>query len=168
MSGLYYRILVPLDGSEVANQALPHAQQLAAQSGAELVLFRVIPNLESKVSIIGNMPYVELNVEQQQYLADHATGWLQRLADDLEAHGIKAQAVIDVGEAAERIVDYSVADNIDMIVMSTHGRTGLARWRYGSVTAKVMDAATCPVLLIHSQLVEPLREDERPKAASAA
>jgi nucleotide-binding universal stress UspA family protein len=168
MSGLYNRILVPLDGSEVANQALPHAQQLAAQSGAELVLFRVVPNLESKVSIIGNMPYVELNVEQQQYLADHATGWLQRLADDLEVHGVKAQAVIDVGEAADRIVDYCMADNIDMIVISTHGRTGLARWRYGSVAAKVMAAATCPVLLVRSQLAESLREDKRPKVAAAA
>jgi nucleotide-binding universal stress UspA family protein len=140
MSGLSSRILVPLDGSEVANQALPHAQQLAAQFGAELVLFRVVPSLKSEVSIKTNMPCVEPNVEQQQSLVDHATRWLQRLADDLEMHVIKAQAVIDVGEAAERIVDYSVTNNIDLIVMSTHGRTGLARWRYSKSLCVVVTA----------------------------
>jgi nucleotide-binding universal stress UspA family protein len=168
MSGLYDRILIPLDGSEVANQALPHAQQLAAQSGAELVLLRVVPNLKSEVTIKNNLPYVELKVEQQQYLVDHATRWLQRLADDLEMQGIKAQVVTDVGEAAEKIVDYSVAGNIDMIVMSTHGRSGLARWRYGSVATKVMAAVKCPVLLVHSQLAESLGEHERQQPAATA
>ncbi len=166
MTGLYDRILVPLDGSEVANQALPYAQQLAEQSGAELVLFRVVPSLESVVAIQNNLPYVKLNLDQQQSLVDDAASWLQRLADNLQVHGIKAKAVTDVGEAADRIVDYSIAGKINMIVMSTHGRSGLARWRYGSVAAKVMTEAKCPLLLVRPQLVEVSSEGEREAVAA--
>ena len=152
MAGLYNKILVPLDGSEVANQALPYAQQLAKESGAELVLFCVVPNLKSEVTVRNNMPYVELKMDEQQYLVDHATRWLQRLTDDFAVHTIKAQLVIDVGDAADSIVDYAAVEAIDMIVMSTHGRTGIARWTYGSVAAKVLAKAACPVLLVRSKV----------------
>jgi hypothetical protein len=81
-------------------------------------------------------------------------------------HNIKAQSVIDVGEAAEKIIDYAVADNIDMIVMSTHGRTGVARRRYGSVAAKVLVAARCPVLLVRSQLAESFTEHDSQELAT--
>jgi nucleotide-binding universal stress UspA family protein len=152
MSGLYHKILVPLDGSEVANQALPYAQQLAQESGAELVLFCAVPNLQSEVTFRNNLPFVELKTDEQQYLVDHTTRWLQRLAENFSMHAIKAQSVIDVGDAANKIVDYAALEGIDMIVMSTHGRTGIARWTYGSVAAKVLARAECPVLLVRSKV----------------
>jgi nucleotide-binding universal stress UspA family protein len=61
--------------------------------------------------------------------------------------------VVDLGEPGSKIVDYAAQNGIDLIVMCTHGRTGMRRWAYGSVASKVLAAATCPVVLVRSQLL---------------
>jgi nucleotide-binding universal stress UspA family protein len=168
MSGSYNTILVPLDGSEVANQALPHARQLAAKFDAELVLFRVVPDVKASVTLKEYLPALDLNLEHQQSLVDHAARWLQRLADEMALHHIRARPVVNVGEADDCILNYAVSDGVDLIVMSTHGHTGVARWMYGSVAAKVLTSVSCPVMLVHSQLPGAAGEYERRESVSAA
>jgi nucleotide-binding universal stress UspA family protein len=152
MSGLYNRILVPLDGSEIASQALPHAIELAASGGAELVLLRVVPNLNIEVALKGYVPTFETHVGQQQSLIDHATRWLERIREEAMLRKLKTVVEVEIGEAADKIVDYATQEGIDLVVMSTHGHTGVARWRYGSVATKVLESVKCPVLLVHAQL----------------
>lgn len=152
MSLPYRRILLPLDGSETAAQALPHAQELAAQSGAELVLFQVIREQGDEMMFTPELQIRQPGVIQQEVLTEHASHVLQRLADSLALHKIPAKVILDTGDPAEKIVDYAANHAIDLIVMSTHGRTGLARWAYGSVAGKVLSAAPCPVLLVRPEL----------------
>jgi nucleotide-binding universal stress UspA family protein len=152
MSIPYRKILLPLDGSAIAAQALPHAQEMAAQSGAELVLLQVIPEPTKTLDITPDFQVSQPAIAQQQAQLDHAGRWLQRLADDLVLHKIPTQVTLDVGEPAAKILDYAAKHDIDLIVMSTHGRTGLARWAYGSVAGKVVGAAPCPVLLVRAAL----------------
>jgi nucleotide-binding universal stress UspA family protein len=150
----YRRILLPLDGSEIAAQALPHAQELAAQAGAELVLLQVIPEQGDELSFTTDMQVIRPGVARRQYMVDHAGRQLQRLADDLVLHKIPTRVMLDVGDPATKILDYAANHEIDLIVMSTHGRTGLARWAYGSVAGKVIGAAPCPVLLVRAEIGE--------------
>jgi nucleotide-binding universal stress UspA family protein len=152
MSIPYRKILLPLDGSAIAAQALPHAQELASQAGAELVLLQVIPEPNDALGITPEFQITQPGIVREQAQLDHAGRQLQRLADDLALHKIPARVMLDVGEPATKILDYASAHDIDLIVMSTHGRTGLARWTYGSVASKVISAAPCPVLLVRATL----------------
>lgn len=144
----YKRILVPLDGSELAKQALPHAEDLATRTGATIILMQVVQRLTEKMMVapgfavtMQNEPAVDNSVEEADTRLTGQVEHLQRLH-------IPAETMIDVGDAAGKIVDYAAEHEIDLIVMSTHGYSGLTRWRYGSVTTKVLSAAPCPVLVV--------------------
>jgi nucleotide-binding universal stress UspA family protein len=150
MSDIYKKILIPLDGSEIASQALPYASELAELAGATLILFRVVPDTE-QYQMTTELQIVNIGLEEQQHTVEHANHWLQRMVHDLAAQGVRAEPVVDVGDPAEAIVDYAQENGVDLIVMSTHGRTGLARWAYGSVANKVLGAAKCPVLLVRAK-----------------
>jgi nucleotide-binding universal stress UspA family protein len=152
MSIPYRRILLPLDGSEIAKQALPYAQEQAAQSGAELMLLQVVPPQEDTPKFTQNLQISQPGLERQQYLVDHASRWLQQVADNLALHKIRAKVMLDIGDPAEKILDCAAQQGVDLIVISTHGRSGVARWAYGSVAGKVIGAAPCPVLLVRAQL----------------
>lgn len=153
MARPYKKIMVTLDGSTLAEEALPHAQSLACLSGAELVLFQAVPDLAAELRLEELSPIKVATVgERQHQLVDQATRALERLADNLQLHHLKATFAVDVGPAAEKIVDYASAHEIDLIVVNTHGRTGVRRWVLGSVAAKVIEAALCPVLLIRAPI----------------
>jgi nucleotide-binding universal stress UspA family protein len=148
----YRKILVPLDGSAVADQALPHAQHLAVQSSAELILFEVVPEVHPEIKLKNDAHLALSGAEAQQSLVDKSTEALEVLADNLRFHQIQAEAVVEVGEPASKIVEYAAAHATDLIVMCTHGRTGLQRLAYGSIANQVLTTAPCPVLLVRSQL----------------
>jgi nucleotide-binding universal stress UspA family protein len=162
MSALYKRLLVALDGSELADQILPHACELATALGAKLVLFRVVHEVhpEPDYAILANR-FIQtsyryssteaLGEAKQHYLIKGAEQVLSRLSRTLESEGIKSDVVVKIGEnPAENIIDYAAKNSIDMILMSTHGRTGLAHLVYGSVAEAVLHKATCPVFLLRS------------------
>lgn len=158
----YKKIVVPLDGSELAAQALPHAEEVAHGSGAQLILLRVLENPVRKLAAIpgmgGNGPgmgagaaglvTVDLDDEEQRQALDDAKASLETLAASLRHRKINVEAEIDIGDPASRIVDYAAANRVDLIVMSTHGRSGLARWTHGSVAHKVLQAAPCAVFMV--------------------
>lgn len=148
----YKKILVPLDGSEVAAQAFPHAQELATTLHAEVILFGVLPEIEDRVALSADLRFQRVGDKERDVLVEEAAGKLQGLADDLKLHHIAASVIMDTGDAASKIIDYAAKHAVDLIVMSTHGRTGLARWAYGSVANKVLGVAPCPVLLVRSHL----------------
>jgi nucleotide-binding universal stress UspA family protein len=160
MTVTYRRILVPLDGSERAAAALPHAETLAKLTGANLVLIQVVPSAamlvsETAVSTPGmGLPTVDPFLSASQYesvesaLVQEATSTLETAAAPLIAGGIQAQTVILKGPPADSILSYATDNQVDLIVMSTHGRTGLARLVFGSVAESVLHRASCPVLLV--------------------
>lgn len=157
----YTKILLPLDGSEIARRALPHAETIAGNQGATLILFRVVedpvrlsvtpPNMSvpgpMETGEIGMGSYPAGKISHVQAM-DEAQRSVEELATSLKHRKIDAFADIDTGDPAECIVDYAGEQGIDLIVMSTHGRTGVGRWTYGSVANKVLQVAPCPVLVV--------------------
>lgn len=152
MSISFRKILVPLDGSTLAEQALPHAETVALQAQAELILFRVVPHVTDEMIAVDALPldWQSLEAEQQRMVND-ATSYVQGIALRLSAQGMPVKTVVEVGHAADRIVDYATAHDVDLIVMCTHGRTGLQRWLMGSVAGRVTGSAPCPVLLVRAK-----------------
>jgi nucleotide-binding universal stress UspA family protein len=153
------RLLVPLDGSSLAEQALSCAVMLGKELPAELVLLRAVhlPGEAQK--------YLGEATEDQSKLVEQfdaeADDYLRKTAGSLRQAGMSVQHVIQHGPAAEAIVDYAEQTEITQIVMATHGYSGIRRWTHGSVAERVLQAARVPVLLIRAQ--EQV-EDDSPKS----
>jgi nucleotide-binding universal stress UspA family protein len=148
MTITYDKIMVTLDGSALAAQALPHALALADMHQAELILFRVVQENHFLAEYIQEGALD--SQKRQEHWLDEATQSLHQIAAELKLQKYKVTPVVEVGLPAETIVDYASKNGVSLIVMSTHGRSGLARWVYGSVADKVLRAASCPVLLVRA------------------
>jgi nucleotide-binding universal stress UspA family protein len=147
--GAIRRILVPLDGSELAERALPHAQALARDKGAEILLLQAIEPLADweVAALFASWESPDAVYVHRQTAAER---YLERVQQDLRVAGVPGSILVDEGRAADLILDTVEAEDVDMVVMSTHGRSGLARWVYGSVADKVLHNAICPLLLIRA------------------
>lgn len=142
------KILVPLDGSDLAEQALPYARVLAQKFGGRLTLLWVLqPPPLMPVTEFGVLPvHDEALLERAE---EQANDYLGRLRDQLDEEGISARVAVTKSPAvAEAIVDFAAQGDFDLIVKTTHGRSGISRWVFGSVAAKVLEQAPCPVFLV--------------------
>lgn len=150
----YRRILVPLDGSELSEAALPHAEALARLSGAELILLRAYaPPVEPEpapILLAGPDRRAQVRAATAGRNRRHAADrHLAGAADRLRGKGIAAAVVPAAGPAGEVIVLEANARQADLIVMATHARTGVDRFLAGSVADHVLRHASCPVYLVH-------------------
>jgi nucleotide-binding universal stress UspA family protein len=142
------RILVPLDGSPVAEQVLDPVAAVAQALDARLVLLRV-PIVQASGSLIGEW-HLPLDGAFET-TGQTARAYLDRVAEQLQAQGIQVFTAIRTGAVADSIVDYAEANQIDLIAMCTHGRTGLGRWTLGSVADRVLRAGGVPILLVRAR-----------------
>ena len=140
---MYKRILLPLDGSTRAKQALPHAIAQAERFGAELVLLEV---LAPSPGVHG------LEQRSQEWVSRYKVSLARENLQDTAAHAQQRDVPVKVstaeGYAPTKIVEFAEENDIDLIVMSTRGRSGLSRWLMGSVADRIVRGATVPVLLI--------------------
>ena len=135
-------ILVPLDGSALAEAALSTAVNLGGGSGARLILLRAVE--------AHTLPGADVTDAQAEVVRE-AEVYLGGVQRQLEARGVKAVATsVWYGDAASSIVEAAAARHVDLIVMSTHGRTGLARLILGSVAESVIRGTVTPILLVRS------------------
>jgi len=144
---MYKKILVPLDGSELAKTGLEEAEKLAQTFGSEIVLFQVVPFMP----IYGSPELVTpLIVDEKQKEA--AEKYLLALTEELKKKGLKATSTVKTGQqVAVEIIDFAKESGVDLIVMCTHGRSGITRWVLGSVAHKVLTRAETPILLLRSK-----------------
>jgi nucleotide-binding universal stress UspA family protein len=140
---MYEKILIPLDGSELAEIVLPFAEELAGALDSEVILIHVSESAEDKLFHTHQL-YMEKMVEDTKQSAQR---YLHKT--------VKVDSVHLVGHAAEQIVDYADKENIGLIVMATHGRSGIRRWFMGEVASKVVRAAERPVALIRARDARP-------------
>ena len=146
---MYKRVLIPLDGSELAEQALPHAIAQARHSGAELILLKVVePFAHARGLSAAHLDQIR---QQTRIWADK---YLGGIAADVEQQGIMVQAVTVDGRPHSGIAEYAEANEVDLIVMSTRGQSGLSRWLMGSVADRVVRGAMVPVLLVRARREE--------------
>ena len=156
---MYERILVPLDGSELAEQILRHVEALAGRFGSSVTLLRAIPPLDafimstSAAPIMGQ-PIAPYPVTDPAELADaeraEATAYLQKVAQRLGKGGFEVKHAEPDGAAADVIIRWAQAPGADLIAMTTHGRSGLGRLVMGSVADEVLHKTPCPVLLVRT------------------
>ena len=140
-------ILVPLDGSELSEKALVAAYTIAGMSNAEVTLLRVLHPVEKVIKID---EHHAIYVDQQiNFRTTRANEYLKKIRN-LAEKTFTINTVVEMGDAAETIIDFARKNSIDLIIMSTHGRSGMKRWVYGSVAGKILSNAYNPILLIRS------------------
>lgn len=145
---MFEKILIPLDGSELAERALEPALALAEKANSQVIFLSVpVPNhFVRQHNGIGVLyPLQALEKAHQE-----TNEYLDALKKGKARKGYSLNVIIHDGDPASVIVDTAVAEKADLIVMSTHGRSGFSRWMIGSVTTKVLRQAPCPVLVIRS------------------
>lgn len=145
--GRYKKILVPWDGSGWSRRAIPHAVDIAQTNESELTILYVFrpPGSEyaDQIALAGQEGQI-------QQLRDNVEQSLTGVAHELRNQGVKVRTLIlESTGVASAICDYVRDEEIDLVVMSTHGRTGIARFLFGSVASKVMEEVKVPVLLVH-------------------
>jgi nucleotide-binding universal stress UspA family protein len=132
------RILVPLDGSRVSEGVLPAVLALSKSSKAGLVLMHAVTPSE----------YFSVTAAEQVHLErQRSAAYLKFLVERLRREGCQAQERILTGEASQEIVAEARRDHVDLIAMSTHGRSGIKEWPFGSVTERVLKTTRTPVLM---------------------
>lgn len=144
---MYKKILVPLDGSELAKKALVQVEKLAKAFDAEIILFQVVPFMP----IYGSPELVTpLIVDEKQKEA--AERYLVNLAEELKKRSLRVTTMVRIGQqVAVEVIDFAKEVGADLIAMCTHGRSGITRWVLGSVTLKVLTRAETPVLLVRGK-----------------
>ncbi|MBA7658604.1 hypothetical protein ES703_66563 [subsurface metagenome] len=146
------RILIPLDGSKLAEVALPHIEELLAKLApgleVEVTLFQVVSPLTHEVpggDDIARIPYTEEEMEQ---IKKKAMDYLDKAGEGLRSKGAIVKCKVGVGSAAEEIIKAADEINAGLIAMTTHGRSGLSRWAFGSVTDKVLRGGNRLILTV--------------------
>jgi nucleotide-binding universal stress UspA family protein len=139
---MFQRILVPLDGSELGELALPYAAELAAAFGSQVDLLYV-DDTKSPEQQHMNQVYIEKMVER--------TVGLTKNFSPVETHPARANPVILDGEPAAQIIEYAEKNNVSLLIMVSHGRAGIMPWPMGSTAAKVLQRTDKPVLFIRAQ-----------------
>jgi nucleotide-binding universal stress UspA family protein len=150
---VYSRVLVPLDGSRLAEQVLPHAEALASGFGATILLLRATTPLEQLLTAEAAAAGIALApvLDPEPILAaeqEAARDYLEQVERRLGQLGLKVEREVVAARASDAIVERAAAQGADLIAMTTHGRSGLGRLLLGSTADEVLRHAPCPVLLV--------------------
>jgi len=151
---MFERVLVPLDGSRVGEAALPVIEQLVEKCvpvvKVEITLLGVITLLRHWVVVGEASAPVSYTEEELTLIKQRVTDYLARTGDFLKKRGVVINTMVSSGNAAEEILKACTEINADLIAMSTHGRSGLRRLAFGSITDKVLHGANVPVLMVRA------------------
>lgn len=154
---MYKRVVIPLDGSPLAEGILPFIMQIAGPLDMEVVLVRVMAPIPPEV-IEGSRQVVVEDVPAR--LAEART-YLAPLADELKAKGVRVRVEARHGDPVSEIVGAARDNDGDLIAMTTHGRSGLGRVLFGSVAEAVLRRAEIPVFLMRLTKKSAVREGRR-------
>ena len=144
---MYRKILVPLDGSELAECVLPHVESISKGCGAETVVFLRVIDTDMPSAVDAYL------TEEQKKETDEGNemagkNYLNQIVSQIQLGKINLQTQLISGKVAESIIGYAEENSIDLIVIATHGRSGVSRWVWGSVADRVLRAVCIPVLMI--------------------
>ena len=145
---MYQHIMVPLDGSELAECVLPHVEAIAGGCKvSKVTLVRVVAPLH----LYGGVEF-SISPEERQRLEvdsmDIARNYLDEMVKRLRDNGIVAQSEVLFGNVIDELVEYADKNKVDLIVIATHGRSGVGRWVWGSDADRILRSAHVPVLMV--------------------
>ncbi len=144
----FTHVLLPLDGSKTAEAALPYAESVVNKTKARVSLFRAVSPLVDQYAGPPEGYVVDYTGKVMQALQEEAADYLKQTAKLFEERGILVSTTMIVGSPASEILKYIEKQKVDLVVMSTHGRTGFGRWILGSVADKILHSVEVPLLLI--------------------
>ena len=146
---MYKCTLLTLDGSTLAEQALPHAIAQAKQFNAELIIVRVVEPLREKVQ-----RYSTSIERAEKEMLDFVRESLKVVAKDVRAQGVKVRTEALHGRPYVKIIEYAESEEVDLVVICSRGKTGFSRWLMGSVADRVIRGLKTPVLVVRAQTPE--------------
>jgi nucleotide-binding universal stress UspA family protein len=150
---MFKRIMVPLDGSARAERALPVAARIARASGGSLFLYRAVAMPGTYGAIYANIPVGQMLIEEE---TAGARAYLDELKQSELIRDIPVECAAEVGVPASLILERAAARQVELIVICSHGRTGLGRWVLGSVAEHISHHAPVPVLVLREHGKSPL------------
>jgi nucleotide-binding universal stress UspA family protein len=146
---MYKKILVPLDGSKRAESILPHVEGLARCLDAEVILLRVFKTDYGQVDSYGHDP--EFYDAIRAGCKDEIQAYLTKVQEERMGKGLQVRVLAEEGAVIDTILNIAEREGVDLIAMSSHGRTGLPRVFYGSVAAGILHRVDRPLLLVRAE-----------------
>jgi nucleotide-binding universal stress UspA family protein len=147
---MYKKIMVPLDGSNLAECVLPHVEAIV--KGCESPQVIVVQAVEPLSVPYGREISQFTSLEQVRAFETHqkveAEKYLKEIVARLKKAGINAEANVIYGKAGEAISDFAAKNGVDLVVIATHGRSGVSRWVWGSVADRLLRSVCVPLLMI--------------------
>lgn len=158
---MYEKILIPLDGSEVGESALPYVQDLLSKLSpevkVEITLLQVLRPVQPHFIGGYEVPDIAYTEQEMEETKKKAIDYLNKTGETLRSKGATVTARVSIGDASNEIIETAEEINADLIAMSTHGRSGLSKWAFGSVTDKVLRrGGRVPILTVRAP-----RKDEK-------
>ena len=153
---MFKKILVPLDGSALAERAIDQVEKMAERSDAEVILLKVVPPPLAQAPESGQ-------IEESKSFSDaaeRATAYLEKIGKRLTAISVKFRTLVSSGEPYAEILAAAHKEDVDCIVMSTHGGTALARTLLGSTAERVVYTTKRPVFLVKPEKIHAARVEE--------
>ena len=145
------KILVTLDGSQFSEAIIPHVEKLAKSMNSEVTLLRVIESAK--------LPQLAAYSDREKYEKDfmakmerEAERYLDKKRTALESKGVKVNSAFIIGKPVEAILQYSEERSANLVALTTHGFSGISKWAYGSVAAKIIEGSPKPILLVRPPL----------------
>ena len=152
--GMYKKIMVPLDGSDLAECVLPHLEAIARGCQiASVVFIRVVdPGLPPANFPVGDeFGLYKTDWEQlRKHREKEAEDYLKKLESRLNYSWVQVHTTVVAGKVAETLADYATHNDVDLILIASHGRSGISRWVMGSVADRLLRSACVPVLMIRA------------------
>lgn len=152
---MFRHVLVPLDGSSLAECVLPHVIAFASAFDSDVTLLHVLDRQDAQGSSIINP--VDWHIAEVQSMS-----YLEEIAGQLGAWGVETNRIILDGAAAERVIEYADQQDVDLIVLSSHGRSGLSGWNVSSIVQKIILRAYRSVLIVRAYVTAE-RESQSPR-----
>jgi nucleotide-binding universal stress UspA family protein len=148
---MYQKILVPLDGSEVSECSLEHVKAIASGCHVPSVILVQVIEPKYETSSIRVMLGEGFILQAEKREKEDVLSYLNSICEEMIRSGINVEVEVLGGYPADSILDYAEKHGVDLIIMSTHGHSGIARWALGSVADKVIHNSRVPVLMVTAQ-----------------
>ena len=147
---MYKKIMVPLDGSDLAECVLPDVEAfIKGFNTSDFIFVRVVK--AEKTYNSGAYPIdIEISKKRESEAISIAKDYLDKIVDRLKHEGVALHPEVIVGSVTESLADYAMKNDIDLIIIATHGYSGVTRWVRGSVADKILRSADVPVLMVRA------------------
>jgi nucleotide-binding universal stress UspA family protein len=147
---MYEKIVVPLDGSELAEGVIPHVAEIVRDRGSQVCLLAVASTGRRAPPVLADLLSSAAGTQEEKQRVEHElTTYLDTVAERLEPV-VSAQVSVRFGQPADEILALAAEVDAELIVMSTHGRSGIRQWVFGTVADRILHGASCPLLLVRT------------------